>query len=126
MVKVAVLNLKNSKNQNRWIIGSPNDVPKKSPFYSEQIQIEYVKNPKKKFFEKEVEHYHKPPIEEYVILLKGKLKIKIENKIIILKPSQVIVIPPKKHHRTVGYSSHLEFLTIRAPISTKKTKIELK
>jgi len=33
MVKVAILNLKDSENMNRWIIGGP-----------PQIQIAYVKN----------------------------------------------------------------------------------
>jgi hypothetical protein len=52
MVEVAVLDLTDPKAWNRWIIGGPPDVPKSSPFYSEQIQIAFVNNPDREVFMK--------------------------------------------------------------------------
>jgi mannose-6-phosphate isomerase-like protein (cupin superfamily) len=125
MVKVEVLNLKNPENMNRWIVGGPPQVPKDSPFYSEQIQIAYVKNIQKGILDKEPEHYHTSPIEEFYRVLKGKLKIKVENTIITIKPMQILAIPPKTRHKIANHSQRLQYFTIRAPISTEKTKIEV-
>jgi hypothetical protein len=75
MVKASILNLRSSENVNRWIIGGPPEVLKDSPFYSEQIQIAYVKNIQKGILDKEPEHYHTPPIEEFYFVMKGTLKV---------------------------------------------------
>jgi len=123
MVKIALLNLEAPKNRNRWIIGTPEDIPKTSPFYSEQIQIAYVKNPRKGLLEKGEEHSHKPPIEEYYLVLEGTLTVKVEDKEITIKPNQILTIPPKKRHKITNYTLPLRCFTIRAPISTQKTKI---
>jgi len=123
MVKVALLNLEAPKNRNRWIIGTPEDIPKTSPFYSEQIQIAYVKNPRKGLLEKGGEHSHTPPIEEYYLVLEGTLTVKVENKEITIKPNQILSIPPEKRHKITNYTLPLRCFTIRAPISTQKTKI---
>ena len=124
MVKVAVLDLNDPKNWNHWIIGTPTEVPESSPFYSEQIQIAHVKNLEKGILEKEPEHYHSPPIEEFYLVLRGILKVKVEDNIIVLKPKQILAIPPNKRHKIVNYSLPIQFFTIRAPISTEKTKIK--
>jgi mannose-6-phosphate isomerase-like protein (cupin superfamily) len=125
MVKVAILNLKNPENMNRWIIGGPPQVPKDSPFYSEQIQIAYVKNVQKGILNKEPKHYHTSPIEEFYAVLRGTLKVKVENDVITIKPMQILAIPPKTHHKIVNHSQRLQYFTIRAPISTAKTKVEV-
>jgi mannose-6-phosphate isomerase-like protein (cupin superfamily) len=125
MVKVAILNLKDPENMNRWIIGGPPQVPKDSSFYSEQIQIAYVKNIQKGILTKEPEHYHTSPIEEFYLVLKGTLKVKVENDIITIKPMQILAIPPEIHHKIVNHSQKLQYFTIRAPISTEKTKVEV-
>jgi len=124
MVKVAVLDLNDPKNWNRWVIGMPEQVPKSSPFYSEQIQIAYVKNPKKGLLEKGVEHWHKSPIEEYYLVFQGTLKVKVEDTVFVLEPMQILAIPPNKRHKIFDYSFPVQFFTIRAPISSEKTKIE--
>jgi mannose-6-phosphate isomerase-like protein (cupin superfamily) len=124
MVKVAVLDLNDPKNWNHWIIGTPTEVPESSPFYSEQIQIAHVKNPEKGILEKEPEHYHLLPIEEFYLVLQGILKVKVEDNIIVVKPKQILAIPPNKRHRILNYSLPIQFFTIRAPISTEKTKIK--
>jgi mannose-6-phosphate isomerase-like protein (cupin superfamily) len=124
MVKVAVLDLNDPKNWNHWIIGTPTEVPESSPFYSEQIQIAHVKNLEKGILEKEPEHYHSPPIEEFYLVLQGILKVKVEDNIIVLKPKQILAIPPNKRHKILNYSLPIQFFTIRAPISTEKTKIK--
>lgn len=126
MVKVAALNLKDPENINRWIIGGPPQVPKSSPFNSEQIQIAYVKNIEKGILNKEPEHYHTVPIEEFYLVLRGTLKVKVEDNIITLKPMQILAIPPKKRHKIINHSQKLQYFTIRAPISTEKTKKETK
>ncbi len=123
MVRVALLDLEEPKNRNRWIIGTPEDIPKTSPFYSEQIQIAHVKNPRKGLLEKEEEHSHTPPIEEYYLVLEGTLTVKVENKEITIKPNQILTIPPEKRHKITNYTLPLRCFTIRAPISTQKTKI---
>jgi mannose-6-phosphate isomerase-like protein (cupin superfamily) len=124
MVKVAVLDLDDPKEWNRWVIGTPSDVPKSSPFYSEQIQVAYVNNPKREdFFKMQVEHYHTPPIEEYFLVLRGTLKVKVEDTIIVLKPMQLLAVPPNRRHTILDYSPPLQYFLIRAPISSEKTKI---
>jgi mannose-6-phosphate isomerase-like protein (cupin superfamily) len=125
MVEVAILNLMSPENINRWIIGGPPQVPEGSPFCSGQIQIAYVKNIEEGVLKKEPEHYHIPPIEEFYLVLKGTLKVRVENDIITVKPMQILAIPPKTRHKIVNHSQHLEYFTIRAPISTEKTKIEV-
>ena len=125
MVKVAVLDLKNSKNWNHWVIGTPDEVPKSSPFYSEQIQVRYDKSVEKEGnLQNEVEHSHTPPIEEYYFVLQGMLRVKVEDEVIDVKPMQILAVPPNKRHRVVDQSSPTEFLVFRAPISSGKTKIE--
>ena len=125
MVKVAVLDLNDPKKWNRWVVGTPEEVPKSSPFYSEQLQIKYNKNPEKEFFlKKEEEHWHTPPIEEYYFVLQGTLEVKIENNAVSLEPMQILAVPPNKRHRVLDYSLPIQFFVIRAPISGEKTKIE--
>jgi mannose-6-phosphate isomerase-like protein (cupin superfamily) len=124
MVKASILDLNHPENMNRWIIGGPPGVPKDSSFYSEQIQIAYVRNIKKGILDKEPEHYHIPPIEEFYFVMNGTLRVKVENKIIIVKSMQILAVPPKTRHKIVSHSLRLQYFTIRAPISTDKTKIE--
>jgi len=124
MVKVAVLDLNDPENMNRWIIGGPPKVLVSSPFSSEQIQIAYVKNVKKGFLDKEPEHYHTPPIEEFYLVLEGILKVKVEDEVITLKSMQILAVPPKKSHKILDHSRRIRFFTIRTPISTQRTKIK--
>ena len=125
MVEVAVLDLNVPKNRNRWIVGTPNDVSKSSPFYSEQMQIAYVNNPEREwFFKMQKEHWHTPPIEEYYLVLQGTLKVKVEDSVIVLKPMQLLVVPPNKCHTITDFSSPLQYFLIRNSISGEKTKVE--
>jgi mannose-6-phosphate isomerase-like protein (cupin superfamily) len=119
MVKASILNLNNPENMNRWIIGTKDVL-----FHSEQIQIAYVKNIQRGILDKEPEHYHTSPIEEFYFVLKGTLKVKVENDIITVKSMQILAVPPKTRHKIVSHSQRLQSFTIRAPISTEKTKIE--
>jgi len=124
MVEVAVLDLSDPQKWNRWVIGTPEAVPRSSPFYSEQLQVRYGKNPEKEHgLKNEVEHWHTPPIEEYYLVLKGTLKVKIEDTVIDLKPMQILTVPPNKRHRVIDYSFPVEFFVIRAPISSGRTKM---
>ena len=126
MVEVAVLDLNDPEKWNHWVIGTPEEVPRSSPFCSEQLQVRYNKNPEKEHsLQKEVEHWHTPPIEEYYLVLRGTLRVKVEGTVIELGPMQILPVPPKKHHRVLDYSPTVEYLVIRAPISGEKTKIEL-
>jgi len=123
MVKTSVLDLNDPKKRNRWIIGTPPQVTKSSPFYSNQIQIAHVKNHNTKAsLEKEEEHSHTPPIEEYYFVLQGTLKIKADTTLINLKPMQILPIPPNIRHRVLDCSLPSEYLVIRAPISNEKNK----
>jgi mannose-6-phosphate isomerase-like protein (cupin superfamily) len=126
MVKLTVLNLKDPENINRWIVGGPPQVSKTSLSHSEQIQIAYVNNIQKGILNKEPEHYHTKPIEEFYLVIKGTLKLKVENKTITLKPMQILAIPPETSHKIINHSPKLQYFTIRAPFSTEKTKIETK
>jgi mannose-6-phosphate isomerase-like protein (cupin superfamily) len=125
MVKVRILNLTSSENINRWIIGGPPQVPEDSPFYSEQIQIAYVKNIKRGILDKEPDHYHTSPIEEFYLVLKGSLEVRVKNEVITVKPMQILAIPPGARHKIINHSQSLQYFTIRAPVSTEKTKIEV-
>jgi mannose-6-phosphate isomerase-like protein (cupin superfamily) len=125
MVKVAVLDLKDPKKWNRWVIGTPEAIPRHSPFYSKQLQVMYNKSLEKEgSLENEVEHWHSPPIEEYYFVLQGTLKVKVEDVVINIGPMQILTVPPSKRHRVVDQSFPIEFLVFRAPISSKETKIK--
>jgi len=123
-MKSGKLDLQDPQNFNRWIVGIPPDVPIVSDFYSDQIQIAYVNNPERKRFNSfQIEHWHTPPIEEYILVMQGTLKLRIDDKLIIIKPQQLLKIPPKIPHKIIDYSSPLQYFLIRAPISTEKTKV---
>jgi mannose-6-phosphate isomerase-like protein (cupin superfamily) len=125
MVRVAILDLNDPKKWNRWVIGTPMEVPKSSPFYSEQLQIRYCRNlEKENSLRDEVEHWHTPPIEEYYFVLQGALRVKVEDDILDVKQMQILAVPPKKRHRVIDHSVPVEFAVIRAPISSEETKIE--
>lgn len=125
MVKIGVLDLNDPKKWNRWIVGTPEDVPKTSRFYSEQIQIAYVNNPEREWFLRmQKEHWHTPPIEEYFLVLQGTLKVKVEDTVIVLKPKQLLAVPPNKSHTIIDYSPPLQYFLIRSPISSEETKVE--
>jgi mannose-6-phosphate isomerase-like protein (cupin superfamily) len=126
MVSVAVLNLNDPNTWNRWIVGTPEDVSESSPFYSEQIQIAFVNNPERGLLEKGKEHCHKPPIEEYYLVLEGTLKVKVQKETFTLMPMQILKVPPMKRHKIIDYSIPIRFFTIRAPISMRETKIASK
>jgi mannose-6-phosphate isomerase-like protein (cupin superfamily) len=125
MVKVAVLDLKDPKRWNRWVIGTPEEVPKTSPFYSDQLQIRYNKSLEKEdTLQDEVEHWHTPPIEEFYLVLQGTLKVEMEGDVIEIGPMQILAVPPNKRHRVVDQSFPSESLVFRAPISSRRTKVE--
>jgi mannose-6-phosphate isomerase-like protein (cupin superfamily) len=126
MASATVLNLSDPNTWNRWIVGTPEDVPESSPFYSEQIQIAFVKNPEKGLLEKGTEHSHNSPIEEYYLVFEGTLEVKVENEIFILEPMRILKVPPMKRHKIINYSLPLQYFTIRAPISTHQTKSSTK
>ena len=73
--------------------------------------------------EKEEEHSHTRPIEEYYLVLEDTLTVKVEDKEITIKPNQILAIPPEKRHKITSYTLPLRCFTVRAPISTQKTKI---
>ena len=123
MADIAIIKLDDSKKWNRWIIGTPPDVPKNSQFYSEHIQVNHVKNPdRKKFFDKEKEHSHKSPIEEFYFVLEGSLEVEIEDKVVIVKQREILTVPPEKRHKIKGFSDEVEVLVFRVPISNNETK----
>ena len=123
MTKVTLLKLHDSENWNQWVIGTPPAVPENSPCYSEHIQINYRKNPdRKKFLDKEEKHSHQSPIEEFYLVLNGMLELEIEDRVMIVKPREIIIVPPEKKHKIKDLSVEVEFLVIRAPISSNKTK----
>lgn len=123
MNRVKVKDLNDPDTWNRWVIGTPEDVSESSQFYSKQIQIAYVNNPEKGLLEKGKAHFHKPPIEEYYIVLEGALEVKVEEEIINVESMQILKVPPTKRHKITNYSLPLRFFTIRVPISTTETRI---
>jgi mannose-6-phosphate isomerase-like protein (cupin superfamily) len=124
MLSATIMNLRDPRNLNRWIVGTPPDVSASSEFYSEQIQIAHVKNPERKFFSSvQVEHWHTSPIEEYILLLEGTLKVKVDSDIITLEPMHLLKIPPKVPHKILDYSTPLQYFLLRTPISTAETKV---
>ena len=121
--EVQPLKLSDSNNINRWVVGTPPAVEKNSPFYSENIQINHIKNPlKQKFLKNEKRHFHKFPIEELYFVLEGTLAVDIETDTIELKPKEILIVPPEKNHKINDFSDNIEFLVIRSPISNDETK----
>lgn len=114
------MDLNDPKNCNRWIVGVPPQVPESSPFYSEQLQISYSKK-----LEKESEHWHTFPIEEYYLVLQGSLRVKVEDEIVNLRPMQLLAIPSRVRHKILDYAPDSEWFIIRAPISRKNTKVQI-
>lgn len=123
MDSVSVKDLNDPNTWNPWIVGTPEDFPESSPFFSKETQIAYVNNPEKGLLESGMEHFHKPPIEEYYLVLEGTLDVKVENEIIKVERMQILKVPPMKRHKITDYSLPLRYFTIRAPISTTETRI---
>jgi mannose-6-phosphate isomerase-like protein (cupin superfamily) len=65
---------------------------------------------------------HRNPIEEYYLVLKGTLEVEVENERYTLRPMQMLAVPPGKCHMIVDWSGPIEYLTIRAPVSTDSDK----
>lgn len=63
------------------------------------------------------EHWHTPPIEEYYLVLRGTLKVKVEDSVFVLKPMQLLAVPPNKRHTIIDYSPPLQYFLIRNTIS---------
>jgi mannose-6-phosphate isomerase-like protein (cupin superfamily) len=123
-VREAVLKLEDKKNWNRWVIGTLPAIDKTSPFYSEQIQMSYLRQPDvEAFLKKEKVHYHKSPIEEFYLVLAGQLEVSAEGDKIVLGPREMLSMPPGKKHLITSASADLELLVFRAPISTDGTKL---
>ena len=126
MVDVAVLKLDEKRNWNRWVIGTMPAIDKSSPFYSEQIQVSYIRCPDiMELLKKERMHSHDSPIEEFYLVLAGQLELDVEGHTMFLKSREILSVPSDKNHRIIAVSDDLELLVFRAPISTdnlKKTK----
>jgi len=123
MNRVEVLDINTPQNQTRWIVGTPPDVNKNSSYYSEHVQIRYIKcsdkvlqklNPRM--------HSHPYPAEEYYLVLAGQLKMMIDNEELVLKEMQLVKVPPDIPHQVVGYSNCATFMVIRAPKPTATTE----
>ena len=124
MVEAVILDLNDPESWNKRVIGTHNDVLKSSPFYSEQIQISYIKKQEPcDSLHEDVEHWHTAPIEEYYLVLHGSLKVIVDGVPFGLKHMQMLPVPPYKPHRVLDYSIPVEYFVIRAPISSEKTKI---
>jgi mannose-6-phosphate isomerase-like protein (cupin superfamily) len=123
MVDVCVIDL--AQYANHWVIGTPDDV-RSSDRFSAQIQIKYNNHPEQGRFETEEEfHKHVPRIEEYYLVLKGRLEVKVEGKPLLqARQGQILAVPPGKCHKVVAYDGPIEYITIRAPYSDHSTKIE--
>jgi len=122
-IDLPVLKLSEIQNQNRWIIGTPPAIPEDSPFYSEHLQISYIKSPNPTdFLSKERLHSHKPPIVEIYLVLEGHLEIEIDGCVKHLNQKELIAVPPDKNHQIKNISHNTEFLVLRAPASNEETK----
>ena len=118
------MDLQNPENLNRWIVDTPPDVSRMSGFHSNQIQIAYVSNPERERFASfQVEHWHTPPIEEYILVLQGAVKIRIGDEITTIEPMQLLKIPSKIPHKILDFTPPLQYFLIRTPISTERTKV---
>lgn len=123
-VSEVVLNLNDATNWNRWVVGTMPAIEKDSPFYSEQLQISYIKNPNvEELLKNEKMHYHSSPIEEYYLVLGGNIELDVDSKVIVVKTREILLIPPKKPHKIKKVSADLELLVLRAPISTENSKM---
>ncbi len=124
MVKVAVLKLDDPNNRNRWVIGTPEAVPIDSPFFSEQLELNHITNPDRKIYlENEKKHYHKLPIEEFYFVLKGILKVEIEDTIKVVKKREILTVPSEKCHKVKWFSKKVEFIVFRSPSSSDQDKV---
>ena len=96
----AIIKLDEPTAKNRWIVGTSPAVKKKSPFYSDHLQINHVKEPEKEaFFCKEQKHSHGFPIQEIYLVLNGTLKLEIENQIVTINSRELLIVPPGSIHQ---------------------------
>jgi mannose-6-phosphate isomerase-like protein (cupin superfamily) len=122
MVKVTVVNLKEQKNWNHWIFGTPPAIAEGSNCHSNQLQISHVKNPSDEL-KKEKKHAHRVPIEEYYLVLMGQLTVEVNDKKVKLEAKELLAVPPDVFHKVCDFSSDVEFLAIRSPVSSNETKV---
>jgi mannose-6-phosphate isomerase-like protein (cupin superfamily) len=125
LVRTAILDLNLATEQNRWIIGSPPAVPEGSRFSSRVIQVNYQKQPsKKELLKSEKRHSHPEPIEEFYLVLRGRIDVEVEKETLTVGARQILCVSPDECHRVVDLSDDAEFLVLRAPLSTDQTKVE--
>lgn len=122
MVRTRILDLNHATRQNRWVIGTPPEVPKNSAFSSRAIQVNYQRRPGREALKREETHLHTKPIEEFYFVLNGTLDVEVGAKTFAVRRLQVLCVPPGRYHKVVDFSDDSEYLVIRAPISTEKTR----
>lgn len=110
--------------QNRWIVGTPPAVQEASPFYSKWIQISYT-NTNDPILRSEELHSHRSS-EEYYLVTRGALKVRVGAKNILVKSMQLLRVPKKVPHRITEHVLPLTFFTMRVPsaLPSEKTVVE--
>ncbi len=104
-----------------WVIGTRPRVIDSS-FISEQIQVFYANAPGQSLLVDEKYHRHHPSLtEEYYLVLQGSLCVKVEGIEIHLGPMDMLPVRPEQCHSIINFSDDVQYLTIRAPISNKKS-----
>lgn len=121
MVRARVINLR-KVDCKKWAIGLPPDVGVKSARHSERIQIHYYLNREKRKSLEEPYHAHTYPIEEYYFVLTGSITAIVDGKNMVVKAREILPVPPGVPHTVVAMTSNAEFLTLRTPVSTNKTR----
>lgn len=122
LVRTRILDLNRATQQNRWVIGTPPAVPENSAFSSKAIQVSYQRRPGREILRREETHLHTRPVEEFYLVLNGTLDVEMGAKTFTVRRLQMLCVPPGKYHRMVDFSADSEFLVIRAPVSTEKTR----
>jgi mannose-6-phosphate isomerase-like protein (cupin superfamily) len=122
LVRARVINLRKI-DPRKWAIGLPPDVSVKSARHSERIQVNYYLNRDKRRSLRETYHAHTYPIEEYYCVLTGSITVVVDGENKVVKAREILPVPPEVPHMVVAMASNAEFLVLRTPPSTEKTRI---
>jgi hypothetical protein len=132
MKRITVIDLTDPKYRNDPHIirsppkGTPLEIAATSSHWSRQVNINYKRVIKPGFHASGTEermHFHESPIEEYYIVLEGKLKLLVKRKEVQLSPLQLLKVPSNTPHKCTGYFAPLAYIVFRAPMSTGAAKV---
>lgn len=118
--KGLLIDLSALETRGKWIVGTPPAIPKSSSAYSKWVQIGYT-NTTSKVTEKSKLHSHRRS-DEYYLVIRGTLRIRVEDRTYSLGPMHVLRVPERVPHMALDYTVPLTYFVMRTPSALPSEK----